>query len=112
MTTTVEQVGGVWVVTVRGEIDAFTAPDLRLALRQLIEERGASTLVIDLAAVTFLDSTALGVLLGALRRLRERDGSLLVVEPHPPAARVFELTGLDTVLDLYPGRDAALEAQR
>jgi anti-sigma B factor antagonist len=109
--TTIEQVGDAYVVTLRGEIDAYTAPALRLDLRRLIEDVGASTLIVDLAAVTFLDSSALGALVGALRRLRERDGRLRIVQPQAAAARIFQLTGLDTVLDLYPGRDAALNAE-
>ena len=108
--TTIEEAGDARVVTLHGEIDAFTAPSLRLDLRRLIEETGASTIVVDLTTVTFLDSSALGALVGALRRLRERDGSLLVVVPRSPAARIFEHTGLDAVLDLYPDREAALSA--
>ena len=66
--------------------------------------------VVDLEAVTFLDSSALGALVGVLRRLRERDGQLRIVQPRTAAARIFELTGLDAVLDLYPDRAAALSA--
>jgi len=110
--TTIEHLGDAYVVTLRGEIDAFDAPTLRLDLRRLIEDEGASTLIVDLAAVTFLDSSALGALVGALRRLRECDGRLRIVQPRAvAAARIFELTGLDTVLELYPERDAALNAE-
>lgn len=108
--TTIEEVGEAHVVTLRGEIDAFTAPSLRLDLRGLVEDAGASVIVVDLSAVTFLDSSALGALVGALRRLREHDGRLHIVTPASPAARIFEHTGLDAVLDLYPDREAALSA--
>lgn len=108
--TTIELVGDVYVVSLRGEVDAYSAPSLRLDLRRLIEEDGASTIVVDLAAVTFMDSSALGALVGTLRRLRERDGRLRIVQPQAAASRIFELTGLGGVLDLYPGRDAALSA--
>lgn len=107
---TIEQFGATSVVTLQGEVDAFTAPALRLDLRRLIEEEGASDIVIDLTAVTFLDSAALGALVGALRRLRERNGRLRIVRPRGQAARIFELTRLDTVLDLYAERDAAINA--
>lgn len=107
--TTIEQVGKTHVVTLRGEVDAYSAPSLRLDLRRLIDG-GASVVLIDLSAVTFLDSSALGALVGALRRLREQGGGLLIVEPETAAARIFGLTGLDTVLDLYPTRAAALSA--
>jgi anti-sigma B factor antagonist len=108
--TSIEPVGDVHVVTLRGEIDAFTAPSLREDLRHLVEDVGALAVVVDLASVTFLDSSALGALVGVLRRLRERGGRLRIVQPHTAAARIFELTGLDAVLELYPDREAALSA--
>jgi anti-sigma B factor antagonist len=106
--TTIEQLGDTFVVTARGEIDVFTAPALRLDLQGLADDQAAAVLVIDLFAVTFLDSSGLGALVGTLRRVRERGGSLRIVRPQTPASRIFELTGLAGVLDLYPTRDAAL----
>ena len=108
--TTIEQLGDVWVTTSNGEIDAFSAPSLREDLRHLIEELGARSLVIDLSAVTFLDSSGLGAVVGALRRLNERDGELRIVQPRSAASRIFEHTGLDRVLDLYTDREAAVSA--
>jgi anti-sigma B factor antagonist len=108
--TTIDQVGDVYVVTLRGEIDAFTSPGLRNELRELVEEDDAHAVVVDLSGVTFLDSSALGALVGLLRRLRERDGRLLIVQPATAARRIFEHTGLDAVLDLYEDRDTALSA--
>jgi anti-sigma B factor antagonist len=108
--TRIDDIGGISVVTLRGEIDAFSAPSLREDLRVLVEERGVRTLVIDLSAVTFLDSSGLGAIVGTLRRLRERDGQLHVVQPDSAASRIFEHTGLDGVLDLYTEREAALSA--
>jgi anti-sigma B factor antagonist len=107
--TTIEVAGNARVVTLSGEIDAYTAPSLRLDLRHLVET-GTPVVVVDLSTVTFLDSSALGALVGALRRLRERNGRLLIVPPQSAASRIFELTGLDGVLDLYEDRDAALSA--
>lgn len=107
--TACEDLGDVRVVTLRGEIDAFTAPALRLELERLIDESAPIPIfVIDLAGVTFLDSSALGAVVGALRLLRERGAALRVVEPHGAAARIFSQTGLDTVIALYPTRESAL----
>jgi anti-sigma B factor antagonist len=108
--TTIETVGDAHVVVLRGEIDAFTAPSLRGDLRRLVEETGALIVVVDLEAVTFLDSSGLGALVGVFRRLRERGGHLRIVPPRTAASRIFELTGLDAVLELYPDREAALSA--
>jgi anti-sigma B factor antagonist len=101
---------GIFVVSPSGELDAYTAPDLRSEVHQLIESGGATRLVVDLTAVTFLDSSALGVLVGALRRMRERSGELHLVEPRPTVRRIFEITALDAVFALHATREDALAA--
>ena len=88
---------GAPVVELTGELDAFVAPALRARLDEAIDAAGPGLVIVDLSQVTFLDSTALGTLVGALRRMRERGGELRVVLPPPPALRIFELTGLDAV---------------
>jgi anti-sigma B factor antagonist len=101
--------GGRHVIAVSGEIDLYTAPDLKAVLSQVIEE-GATGVVIDLSGTTFLDSTGLGVLIGALKRLRSRDGALAVVNVDDSIARTFEITGLDQIFVIRGSRDEALAA--
>src|SRR5215216_883354 len=97
------------VVAVRGEIDLFTAPELKSALSDAIES-GRSRIVVDLTDTTFLDSTALGVLIGAVKRLRSRDGRLTIVNTDPNIAKTFEITGLDQIFTIRGSRDEALAA--
>ena len=97
------------VVAVRGEIDLFTAPELRQALTECIEQ-GKRRVVVDLTDTTFLDSTALGVLIGAVKRLRSRDGSLVIVNTDANIAKTFEITGLDQIFTILDTRDAAVDA--
>src|SRR6185312_10322080 len=66
------------VIAVAGEIDLFTAPEMKAALGEALEA-GRTRIVVDLTETTFLDSTALGVLIGAVKRLRSRDGVLTIV---------------------------------
>jgi anti-sigma B factor antagonist len=107
--TACEDLGDIRIVTLRGEIDAYTSPELRLDLERLIENSTMlSIFVIDLSEVTFLDSSALGALVGALRLLREHGTMLRIVEPQNAASRIFAQTGLDAVLALYPSRELAL----
>jgi anti-sigma B factor antagonist len=91
--------GDVPVVAVRGEIDVATAPQLREILHATIKE-GQATVVLDLLGVTFLDSTALGVLVGALRRCREMGGDLHVVVADTRIVKIFEITGLVKVFTM------------
>jgi anti-sigma B factor antagonist len=95
-------------VTLAGELDAYDAPSLRKAFAELTDGREPPVVVLDLSAVTFLDSTALGTMVGLLRRVREAGGELRVVLPETPARRIFEVTGLDGALGVWPSRDAAL----
>lgn len=97
------------VVAVRGEIDLFTAPELKSALGEAIEA-GRSKIVVDLSDTTFLDSTALGVLIGTVKRLRSRDGRLTIVNTDPNIAKTFEITGLDQIFTIRASRDEAIEA--
>jgi len=95
------------VVSVHGEIDAYTSPQLRSKLREVID-RGSLDLLIDLEGVGFMDSTGLGVLIGALKRLRERDGRVALVVTRPPLLRILRITGLDQVFTLYESLDGAV----
>jgi len=97
------------VVAVRGEIDLFTAPELKQVLAQAIEI-GRIRIVVDLTETTFLDSTALGVLIGAVKRLRSRHGALAMVNVDENIAKTFEITGLDQIFTIVGTRAEAIEA--
>jgi anti-sigma B factor antagonist len=97
------------VVAVRGEIDLFTAPELKQKLTDAIEG-GKTRIVVDLTQTTFLDSTALGVLIGAVKRLRTRDGALVIVNVDQNIAKTFEITGLDQIFTIVGERDSAIAA--
>jgi anti-sigma B factor antagonist len=95
------------VIAVTGEIDLFTAPEFKQRMSELIDA-GSSRLVVDLTETTFIDSSSLGVLIGAHRRLKLRGGSLLVVCDGEAIAKTFKITGLDGVFTLASSVDAAL----
>jgi anti-sigma B factor antagonist len=105
----VETSNGPAVVVVAGELDLYTAPELRERLAR-VDEGGAERVVLDLSQVTLVDSMALGVLLGAKKRLAMHAGSLDVVISKPDIRRIFEITMLDRVFTLYASRDEALQA--
>lgn len=100
---------GLLVVEVSGEVDLFTAPDLKSAITDGIDA-GSEKVVVDLSKTTFLDSTALGVLIGAVKRLRANGGSLTIVNTDENIAKTFEITGLDQIFSIHTTRDAAVAA--
>ena len=98
------------VVALSGEIDMATSPELRERLHALLSE-GRSNLVIDLDEVGFLDSTALGVLIGTMKRARAAGGDVRLVCTQPRVAKVLEITRLDQAFGTYTSVDGAVEAQ-
>lgn len=94
------------IIELEGEVDVYTAPQLKQQMIGLLEG-GARELVVDLTKVEYLDSTALGVLIGGLKRMREMDGNMVLVCPSPRIRRVFEITGLDKIFDIYNSVDEA-----
>lgn len=104
----VREVGSRSVVQVRGEIDVYTAPKLRERLIELVSE-GSHHIVVDLEGVGFLDSTGLGVLVGALKRVKSHDGSLSLVCTQDKILKIFEITGLDLVFPIYGSEKEATQ---
>jgi anti-sigma B factor antagonist len=91
---------GDWtVLTVNGEVDLYTAPRLKERLTE-ITGAGRSHLAVDLQGVEFMDSTGLGVLIGALKRCKEAGGALTLVGPREPVVKVLAITGLDKVFSI------------
>ena len=97
------------VVRVAGDLDSGTARELRERLTDLIR-RGHYDLILDLEAVSFLDSTGLAVLVNALKRTRGHDGSLRVVCTNEPIIQIFRITGLTKAFTIHRTTAAALAA--
>jgi anti-sigma B factor antagonist len=100
--------GDTHVVAVTGEIDLFTAPEFKQRVSAPIDA-GRTNVIVDLTATTFIDSSSLGVLIGAHRRLKLRGGSLVVVCDNPAIVKTFKITGLDGVFTLVRSLDDALD---
>jgi anti-sigma B factor antagonist len=102
---------GIEVVTVEGEIDISTGPRLRELLIDLVST-GHYHLIVDLDRVGFLDSTGLGVLVGALKRVRPHDGWLDLVCTQERILNIFRVTGLTKVFGIYQTVDQAIAARK
>jgi anti-sigma B factor antagonist len=97
------------VIALEGEVDIYSAPQFKEALLAGIED-GASTIIVDLDRVTFIDSTALGVLVSGAKRVRPKNGRLDIVCTDENITRIFEITGLDRIFGIFRTRDEALRA--
>ena len=104
-----ERSGDVPVVSVVGEIDLATAPQLRDRLAELPRDSG--TVIVDLSEVTFLDSTGLSVLVASWKRFANGDekGDLRLVVNRPAIQRVFEVTSLAQVFGVFSTLEEAIQ---
>ncbi|MFE1782276.1 STAS domain-containing protein [Streptomyces sp. NPDC059506] len=98
-------------VTVAGDLDYNTAPELRRALDDVPFTPGVHV-VLDLSALTFCDSSGITVLVAAHRLATDAGGSVSLAAVPPAVARIFGITGLDQVFTLHPTVEDALSADR
>jgi anti-sigma B factor antagonist len=102
----IERGDRVTVVRASGELDAFAAPDLESAFADIRAER---RVLADLGGVSFMDSTALGLLVRCVRELGEADADVRVVLPRGTGRRIFEITALERALPVVADVRAGLE---
>ncbi|MGA9943733.1 MAG: STAS domain-containing protein [Candidatus Cybelea sp.] len=92
--------GETLILKLRGSLDLATAPTIRAALGEATE-KGSQRLIVDLTQLEFLDSTGLGVLIGAHRRAAERGGSFRLIVKDGPISRLLNITGLIGVFAVF-----------
>lgn len=90
-----------------GEVDVYTAPLLR---QEIVDQvtKGTKYLLVHLEKVEYLDSTGLGILIGGVKRLKEKNGALKLIGPSPRISRIFDITGLNRIFDVYVTQADAL----
>jgi anti-sigma B factor antagonist len=103
--TDVATLGASTVLSVVGEVDAYTAAALQTAITEQVAAGVA--LVLDLSQVGFIDSTGLRVLVEALRAVREAEGRLTLVTENEQTLKLLRITALDTVFEVQPSVAAA-----
>jgi anti-sigma B factor antagonist len=96
-------------VAVSGEVDVYSAPELKDSLTSLLQS-GAKAVVVDLSDVAFLDSTGLGALVEARAAMSEAGGALPIVCSQERILKLFTITGLDGVFSIHNSVDGALSS--
>ncbi|RKQ30934.1 STAS domain-containing protein [Oceanobacillus halophilus] len=89
------------VIHLSGEIDAYTAPQLKERLLPLTKQNG-TLIKVDMEAVQYMDSTGLGVFISALKSTKENNSKMKLIHIDERVYRVFKITGLDEIMDLEP----------
>lgn len=96
------------LVEVQGEIDVYTSPRVKETINELIE-KGKYNLIINLEGVRYIDSTGLGVLIGALKKVREHQGRILLICTNPQIKKIFNITGLVKIFEIFKSEDEAIK---
>ena len=95
------------VCSVSGELDAYTAPELRDALDDELKDEHAN-LIVDLSDLGYLDSTGLGILIGTAKKCRQAGGDLAVVCARENLLKIFQISGTQEILNVMPTLEEAV----
>src|SRR4051812_22958969 len=96
------------VLAVRGELDLHNSPELRTSLLDLIQRQAPRKLILNLAQVPYMDSSALAVLVESLKKLLKTGGQVLLVELQPRVKGLLEIARLTTVFGICANEAEAL----
>lgn len=107
--TSLRHCSGIPVLDVIGEIDIYTTPQFKEAVSAAIDENKPK-IVINMAQVTYMDSSGFGTLLSATKRLRPLDGALYLAGCNDSIQRMLQITRLNTIFGVYATEDEALAA--
>lgn len=102
-----KETDGLVVIRVNGELDVYTAPQLGEVLADSVAQ-GHRDLVVDLSRVTFMDSTALGVLVFSRQRVTEGEGRLRLVLSDPHVGKIMRITGFEEIFEIYSSLEDAI----
>ncbi|MEJ9232673.1 anti-sigma factor antagonist [Peribacillus butanolivorans] len=108
ITVDVNELNTEFIVKLKGEIDAYTAPKLRESLFPISEQDNVS-IIIDLTEVSYMDSTGLGVFVGAFKSIRAHNGEFTLIGLSERLRRLFDITGLADIIDIKSGTEGGLE---
>jgi anti-sigma B factor antagonist len=103
-----EHAEGYSVIAVRGEMDLHTAPKFQYAIERAAGNEGVGAVVVDMAEVTFMDSSALSALMRSKDTLGQQGVSLRLAAPSGAVERIFSVTGFQDYFDIFSSREAAI----
>ncbi|MFW5985990.1 MAG: anti-sigma F factor antagonist [Halanaerobiales bacterium] len=96
------------IVKISGEMDISTVPDFKEKVKIRTENNRIKHLVLDLSKVKFIDSSGLGAILGRYRFLDKKGGKVLLVNPGQQIKKIFDMSGILKIMDVYSSIDEAL----
>ncbi|MBS4215790.1 MULTISPECIES: anti-sigma F factor antagonist [Neobacillus] len=99
----------VLLIRLSGELDHHTADELREKASSEIENNGIRHIVLNLAQLTFMDSSGLGVILGRYKQIKQVHGEMVVCAISPAIQRLFDMSGMFKIIKMEPTEEFALQ---
>lgn len=99
----------VLLVRLEGELDHHTAEILRADIEEKMKEHSIRHIILNLEALTFMDSSGLGVILGRYKQIKDVDGEMIVCAISPPIKRLFDMSGLFKIIRIEKSEENALQ---
>lgn len=96
-----KNIGHELVVYMAGELDHHSAEEVRIKIDDRLERENINNLIMDFSGVTFMDSSGIGVVIGRYKKISSKNGKVSVTCLNEPIKRVFELSGLFKIINLY-----------
>ncbi|MBO8138552.1 MAG: anti-sigma F factor antagonist [Desulfotomaculum sp.] len=100
--------GSILLVRLNGELDLGVANKLRTELDSALENHDARNIIFNLANVTYIDSTGLGLMLGRYKKISRYGGKMALVAPQPQVKRILELSGLTSIINEFKDESEAM----
>lgn len=97
------------ILQVDGEVIFNNSNQVKEEAKEIIKENEINKLIIDLTSTSYLDSSGIGVILSLFKFMRDKSGKLLIANPNEKVKRVFEVTKLNQILDIYSDLNKAIE---
>lgn len=98
----------VLIIRLKGELDHHTAEKLKEQVEQRLEDKSVRHILLNLADLSFMDSSGLGVILGRYKQISQKGGQMIVCAISPTIYRLFELSGMFKILHIAEDEEQAL----
>ena len=89
-----------WNLKLKGEIDIYSSNVFKEQLQKIYSSENVEDIYIDASELEYIDSTGLGVLIGGLKRLKQKDKDIYIYNTKPHVKKIFNITGLDKIFKL------------
>lgn len=98
------------IVQIIGELDHHSAEEVRSKIDDRLDREGTTKLIMDFSNVTFMDSSGIGVVIGRYKKLSLKKGAVCITNVNSSVKRVFELSGMFKIINLYDNVDQAVSS--